>query len=133
MTKKNINCKIVLKNDIQKKKGEKFMRKYSKILFMILIMTTLIFAFSVKVSAANSYDDYKEVEEETPTSTPTPTPTSTPTPTPTQAPQNKSTTATTPHPQAGVFETAIYMSVGLVIIAVLVYAYKKIKRYNFKI
>ena len=125
------------------------MKKVSKVLIVILMMFALTFTFSVNVNAASD-DDWEEVKEvEKPAETPAQEekkPAETPAQTPAQEEkkpaetpaaqvqkpaEDKAKKATESHPQAGSIKVVTYASLLLVVSAGTVYAYKKLKRYNY--
>ena len=107
------------------------MKKISKILLFMLIMITLVFTFSVKVNAVVDKDGYEEVEGTTASPSPKTTPSAKTTSSPKSTPSPKSDTATTPHPQAGTFQTVICGAIVVIMVGGIVLAYKKIKKYNY--
>ncbi len=129
------------------------MKKVGKFLFLMLVITMFVFAFSTKVKAVDNPDDYVEAETTDDSKTETNTATNTAANTATdnvtntatnqtaaqeknnvKSDENKTATtneATKPHPQAGMFQGVACASIGIVVIATVLVAYAKVKKYNY--
>ena len=113
------------------------MKKISKILFLLVLIIMLVFTLSISVNAAETtdYSGYEELEGDvsTPkdTNTNTNTNTNTDTNTKNTNTQNKANTATTAHPQTGVFNNTVCISIAAVTIVAIIIAYVKMKKYNY--
>lgn len=117
------------------------MRKVVKVLFLLILMSVFVFAFSTKVKAADEFDysGYEELpsdekESKTPATAST---------TPENEKNaddkndqkvvttNKANTATTSHIQAGSFEMVALTTLGGVALVAIGIGYNKYKKYNF--
>ena len=118
------------------------MRKLSKILAIIAIISMLALGFAniSKAATEADYTGYEEVPDEidvTPTPTPAPTTTATPaTQTTPETPKpaentNPAKKATTAAPQAGSFETPVIIGAASIVLVIAGIGYVKYKKYNF--
>lgn len=114
------------------------MKKISKILFLLVLIIMLVFTLSISVNAAETtdYSGYEELEGDVSTPKDTNTNTNTNTDanaknTNTQDKANTANTATTAHPQTGVFNNTVCISIAAVTIVAIIIAYVKLKKYNY--
>ena len=114
------------------------MKKVVKVLFLLVLMSVCIFAFSAKVKAADEFDygGYEELpDDEKESKTPA---TASTTPESDKnvddkkdTTTNKANTATTSHIQAGSFEIVALSTLGVGALAAIGIGYNKYKKYNF--
>ena len=113
------------------------MRKLSKILFLLLIATMIVFTFSAKVNASDEFDNNgytelggEEISTENKNTTTEETKEDAKEETKEET-TNTIDTATTSHPQAGIFINTLFVAAGLTGIVAIALGYSKLKKYNF--